>query len=264
MNSLKWINSVAFLAMVTVNVLANAIPIGGNMTGEVSQSYPNLFTPAPITFAIWGVIYLLLMLFILFQLGIMGNSSTAAVVRDVIGWSFVASCVLNIGWILAWHMRLIGLSAVFIVLLLVNLILITMKLYVSPTSFFNFLMVKLGFDIYYGWIIAATIANFSVLLVKVKWNRFGLTEVTWTLIILIVGALIASSVVFLNGRHFAGLAVIWAYVGIIIKHASSSGFGGQYKSIIVAAVIGIFLIGCASVFRLICPVPKVGINSTYE
>lgn len=182
MNSHRWVNTIAFLAMVTVNALANIIPIGGNKTADVSKAYPNLFTPAPTTFAIWGIIYAFLLLFIVFQLGILMNDASAKVVREKIGWSFVISCALNIGWIFAWHLRMIELSTLLIVLLLVSLIVITKRLYVSPTSLFNFLMVKMGFDIYYGWIIVATIANISVMLVKLNWNRFGLSELTWTLI----------------------------------------------------------------------------------
>ena len=125
-------------------------------------------------------------------------------------------------------------------------------------------MVKLGFDIYFGWIIAATIANISVLLVKIEWNRFGISEVLWTLIILIVGALIGATVAIFSGRYFATLAVIWAYVGIIIKHISIDGFGGQYRSIIVAAGIGICIMFSACIIRVIFPKPKVGINSIYR
>ena len=138
--------------MILVNVLANTIPIGGYTTGEVSFLYPSLFTPVPMTFGIWGFIYLLMALFVVFQWGILGNSSTARVVRDTVGCWFAISCALNICWIFAWHLGFIGLSVVFIILLLISLIVITGKLYVSPTPLMNFLMVKLGFDIYYGWI----------------------------------------------------------------------------------------------------------------
>ena len=69
LNTIKIINMVTFLAMVTVNALANILPINGVGTGEVSDFYANLFAPAGITFSIWGVIYLLLALFVLYSFG---------------------------------------------------------------------------------------------------------------------------------------------------------------------------------------------------
>lgn len=67
LNAMKWANTVSFAVMLTVNMLANLIPLNGKTTGEVSESYPNLFTPVPITFAIWAVIYLFMGAFVIWQ-----------------------------------------------------------------------------------------------------------------------------------------------------------------------------------------------------
>ena len=257
MSSLKWINTIAFLAMIGVNIAANLIPIGGNTTGDVSKAYPNLFTPAPITFAIWGVIYFMMLLFVIYQWGFIGSAKYTDAVRSSTGVFFATSCAINIAWIFAWHMQKIELSTLFIVLLLVNLIIITKKLNAIPISFLNSLMVKVGFDIYFGWIIAATIANISVMLTKMNWDGFGLSEVTWTIIILLVGALIGAAVVFLDNRHFAGLAIIWAYIGIMIKHISDLGYSGRYNSIIITSAVGISIILCVILLRVIVPAQKV-------
>lgn len=262
MNLLKWINTFAFLAMVGLNIAANTIPIGGNTTGEVSEAYPNLFTPAPITFAIWGVIYFLMLLFIVFQWGFIWNRSSSLAIRDEIGIAFTVSCIFNIAWIFAWHTNKIGLSTLLIVLLLLSLILITRRIGRTPNSLLTFLSVKLGFDIYFGWIIVATIANICVMLSKNNWNRFGLSEVFWTVLIIIVGALITSLVVFRDNRYFSGFAVIWAYVGIIIKHLSKTGYNGSYPLIILAAAIGIVTITITAIYRLFVPNPRRGVVSS--
>jgi len=68
--AVKVLATVTYLVMVVVNGLANAIPLNGRQTGEVSDMYGNLFAPAGITFAIWGVIYLLLGLHVLYQWGV--------------------------------------------------------------------------------------------------------------------------------------------------------------------------------------------------
>ena len=63
-------NTITFILMVTVNALANLLPLNGLTTGEVSDSYPNLFAPAALTFSIWGVIYTGLTACILYQVGV--------------------------------------------------------------------------------------------------------------------------------------------------------------------------------------------------
>ena len=264
MRSLKWINAIAFLAMVGVNIAANLIPIGGNTTGEVSKMYANLFTPAPVTFAIWGVIYCFMLLFVLFQLGIIGGRATSESIREEIGWAFVVSCVLNIAWIILWHMDQIALSTLVIVLLLLSLIVITKRINRVNKSVMTYLMTNVGFDIYFGWIIAATIANVSVMLTKMEWGGWGLSGVTWTIIILILGSIIGAATVFVENRYMSGAAVAWAYLGIVIKHMSSSGYDGKYMSIVITAAIGIGLIVATMAYRLIIPNSRMKVVSSLE
>lgn len=262
MNSLKWINTIAFLAMVGVNIAANVIPIGGNTTGEVSRIYPNLFTPAPVTFAIWGVIYFCLLVFIIFQWGSKASRYTSELIRDEIGIAFACSCILNIAWIFAWHMRKIELSTLLIVLLLISLIIITGRIDKIKKSPLTYIAVNIGFDIYFGWIIAATIANISVMLTKLKWNGWGISDSTWTVIILLVGAVIGALVVVCSNRYFAGVAIMWAYIGIIIKHLSPASYAGKYMIVVFAAAIGIVIISGAAIYRLIVPNPKYGVKTS--
>ena len=244
-NALKWINTIAFLAMIAFNAFANIKPLGGNTTGDVSKLYPSLFTPAPITFIIWGVIYAFMGAFIVYQWGITDGNTHSAVIRENIGFWFVISCVLNICWLVTWHTKKIELSTILIVCLLISLIVITRVLVDTPKSPFARLMSNVGFDIYFGWVIAATIANISVMLVKVGWNRFGISAQIWTVIVILIGAFIAGTVVLKDGRWVSGLTVVWAYLGILIKHISSSYYGGKYTLIIVATIISIFIILCS-------------------
>ncbi|HPF93546.1 MAG TPA: hypothetical protein PLV65_06405, partial [Tenuifilaceae bacterium] len=63
----KIFNIFAFAVMIVLNYLANALPLNGKTTGELSAEYPNLFVPAGLTFSIWGIIYLMLFIFIVVQ-----------------------------------------------------------------------------------------------------------------------------------------------------------------------------------------------------
>lgn len=243
MKRLKWINTIAFAVMILVNALANVIPIGGRTTGEVSQAYPNLFTPAPITFAIWGVIYLMLAGFILYQWGLFDHDGlNSEMLRGDVGLLFAISCLFNTAWILCWHLNAIGLSVLCIMALLVTLILIERRITPVEGNPFQKVMAKSGFDVYFGWIIAATIANISVWLTSIGWNGWGISAGIWTIAMLVIGAGIGVAVVIIGHNPLAGISMGWAYTGIVIRHVSASGYAGSHPLVIAAAVIGIVAI----------------------
>lgn len=232
----------AYLAMIGTNALANILPINGITTGEVSDSYPNLFAPAGLTFSIWGVIYVLLAGYAVYQLIIVqkGKRPPSADWLEKIGILFILSSLANISWILAWHYRFIGLSTILIASLLICLILINQSIVQTHLSKLDKIFIRLPFSIYFGWITVATIANVTTLLVDWNWNGWGLSGEAWTIIILLVGVAIAVATMMSNKDIAYGLTVLWAYFGIAYKHISDSGFAGDYPLIIgttIAAMI---------------------------
>lgn len=239
MKTLKWVNTAAFLAMITVNALANLIPIGGKTTGQISDAYPNLFTPAGISFSIWGIIYVLTGVFILYQWGVFGNAAAGDRLVKNIGALFAISCAANILWILCWHSSAFGPSVLCIAALLASLAAIQQLAGESPPTDFAGTASVIGFGIYFGWIIAATIANVSVWLAASGWDRLGLPETFWTVAVIVIGAAIGALTVTVGRNRAAGAAIIWAYAGILIKHISAAGYAGKYPSVIAAAVTGI-------------------------
>lgn len=231
----------SFLVMVAVNMLANILRFGGSTTGEVSAKYPNLFTPAPYTFSIWGVIYLLLAVFILLPIirnhGIEQNTD----MPSRIGFLFMISCILNILWIISWHFDMIGLSVVLMAGLLFTLILIDMRLDGFSASTIWEGCAACSFQLYLGWICAATIANLSVFLTSISWNGFGLSQETWTVLVILAGALIGAGMIITNRNFIGALAIIWAYFGIMVKHMSSYGYHFTYRFVLAALILSI---GC--------------------
>lgn len=252
MKTMKWVNTIAFAAMVIINMLSNLLPLGGKTTGQISDSYPNLFTPTGMTFSIWGVIYVLLCAFVLYQWGLFGSAEAGSRIASKIGILFAISCIFNILWILCWHSDAIGWSILCIAGLLVTLILIQSRIKSETGGMVQRIAVNAGFDIYYGWIIAATIANISVWLVKVEWNRFGLSETFWTTAIILIGAAIGICVVLIGRNRLAGLALTWAYIGILIKHLSGAGHAGKYPVVIAAVILGIVGIFASVVMASTC------------
>ena len=126
---IKGLVAVSFLVMVSVNALANILPINGIKTGEVSGFYENLFTPAGFTFGIWGLIYLLLAGYILYQLGLFQTKNTLNEdLLNRVGLYFSISSIANTAWIFSWHYHLIVFSMFIMIIILVCLMKIVQEI----------------------------------------------------------------------------------------------------------------------------------------
>jgi hypothetical protein len=242
--------AITYVAMILVNVLANALPINGIDTGQISDNYGNLFAPAGLTFSIWGLIYLLLGLYTLYQFGIFQKDK--GVSREglfqKIGVLFIITSLLNILWIFSWHYDYIGLSVLLMTGLLTSLIAIANYLNVQKFSPKEKLFILAPFSVYFGWITVATIANITVFLVSVGWGGWGISAPVWTATIIAVGAIIGIIRMLKDENLIYGSVFIWAYLGILLKHVSDVGFAGQYPIIIASSIIWIIAIVVASVY----------------
>jgi benzodiazapine receptor len=218
---LKWLNIVAFVLTVLVNGLAGSTTIlGGKNTAQISDTNPTLITPAGYVFSIWGVIYILLGIFVVFQAL---PSEQGKNFQKRIGSLFVLSSLLNITWLFLWQFEYLSLSVVLMFLLLAILILIYMRLNIgkSAVSLREKLAVHVPFSVYLGWITIASIANVATTLVSVNWDGFGISPETWATLIIIVALLITILVVVTRKDVAFGLVVIWALVGIAVKQTGN-------------------------------------------
>lgn len=117
---IKVTSGIAYIVMIAVNFLANGLPINNRSTGEISDAYPNLFAPAGLTFSIWGIIYLLLGGYVVYQF--IKKHQKAEDLLAKINPLFIATSLVNISWIFAWHYDYIGLSVALMSALLFLLI----------------------------------------------------------------------------------------------------------------------------------------------
>lgn len=238
------LNLMVFVVMVAVNALANILPIGGVNTGEVSDAYPNLFAPAAITFSIWGLIYFLLLLFVLYSIGAFGKKGGFAASRSA-SMPFIISSLANIAWIFSWHYRIIPLSLALMLVILISLMTAYVRIQKQSLSTAEKCFVRLPFSIYFGWITVATIANVTTFLVDIGWNGFGIAETAWMGVALIA-ALVIGAVTTLRYHDWAyGLVILWAFAGIYIKHISAAGFNGQFP-LVIYTVMAVFALQLAA------------------
>jgi hypothetical protein len=223
---------IAYVFMVVMNALATTLPLNGQTTADISDRYDTLFAPIGYTFAIWGVIYLLLGVYSVYQL-VRDN----AIIRAITPW-FIGNSLLNGVWIVAWHYEVLWLSLVIIVSLLVTLIVINKKTTAQRADWPNTLSLRFPFSVYFGWVTVATVANVSALLVQLGWRGdFGLSEEGWLIVILIVAAAIGTTTAVVNSSAGYALVLVWAFGGILARHLSAGGWDQQYPAAILTLQI---------------------------
>jgi hypothetical protein len=237
--------------MFVINMLASVGLINNTTPGALSDKLPNLFVPSGLTFSIWSVIYVLLFLFVAYQIrGSVSRDAQDSGYVGKIGWFFVASNVFNIAWIFAWHYELVPLSLVFMILLFFSLLAIYLRLEIGDPrktiSLRKRLFYQVPFSVYLGWITVATIANVTAVLVWAGTEPYTEWAVILTVVVIIVATLIATLVLWTRGDIAYGLVIVWALVGIVVKRLDPNYF----VELTVATTAGI----CAAVILIVLTV----------
>lgn len=207
----------AVVATIAINGAANALPLNGLQTGAISDSFPVYFTPAGYVFAIWGLIYLGLLAYAIYQA--LPAQRENPRLRSI-GTLFLVGSVANIAWIFLWHYLRFPLTLAAMLVLLLTLIGIYLRLDIGrsrPPRAERWL-VDLPFSIYLGWITVATIANVTALLSYWNWSGFGVSEEAWLVLMLAVALVVATLMALTRGDVAYLLVLAWAFAGIGVKH----------------------------------------------
>ena len=210
------INILTFIVTLVVNFLATSLPLNDLTTKEISDSFNIYFVPAGYVFSIWGLIYLGLIAFIVFQ-SLPKNRENEHVSR--IGIWFAVSNLANALWLVSFHYQQFALAMGFMLVLLVSLIAIFLRLDIGRTkvSASENWLVNVPFSLYLGWITVATIANATQLLYFLKWDGFGISPEIW-LVIMLAAAVSISALMSLTRRNIPfALVLVWAFTGIAAK-----------------------------------------------
>jgi hypothetical protein len=205
------VNLVTLVATLVMNWLANALPLNGRTTGQISDAFSaNVFAPAGYVFAIWGVIYL--------------GPYRVRHIPVHAGWSpefgwFALSNIANAVWIVFWHYEIFPATMAAMLVLLVSLCAIVARLGIprSAASVGDRWLVYLPFSVYLGWISVATIANTSIFLLDLGWDGSPLSPAIWGLLLLGATTGLGAWMVLRRGDLAYAAVLVWAFVGIAIK-----------------------------------------------
>ena len=226
------------LVTIVTNVLANALPIAGRTTGEISDAFPALVTPAGYVFAIWGVIYLGLLGYALWQ-ALPAQAANPRV--QAVAWPITVGHLANALWIVAWHNLAFGVSLLLMLVLLATLMVTYLRLRApaakrgaaAPTRAER-LLARGTFSIYLGWITVATVANVTIWLMARGFETqfLALPAVAWAMVALVVATLLGVRML-MRYRDAAYAAVlVWAFIGIVVMQSATPLVAGT-------AVVGV-------------------------
>ncbi len=245
-------NDLLLIVTLAINALANILPIAGRNTGEVSDSFINLFTPSGFTFAIWGIIYLLLIAFASFQSYVAFHKvhPDKEIIQRIGPW-FILSCIANIIWILLWHNLMIYLSMVMMIVILISLIKTYTALRIGQEVVHPCVRVciHIPISIYTGWISVATIANAAALLSTTGWTGTPLSPQFWLILMLVAAVLLGIIALRKNHDIWYAFVIDWALFGILMKHLTYHQ--SAYILVIITAAVGITLLSVYSIYLVV-------------
>jgi TspO/MBR family len=254
--TLSILNFLALLVHVTLSYLTQFKLINEQDVGQVSDAYDSLFTPAGITFAIWGVIYTALLFFCIYHIRMaFKNEDTHPANENVrrIGFWFILNNIGAAAWLIVWTKGWIPASAGLILFQLLTLIVIQLRLNIHDPSSKpdSKIFTQFPLSIYFGWLTIATIANISVYLLASGWKGFGLdySPIEWTRIMIGIAVFLTALVVFTRRNVFFGLVIIWALYGIILKRESLNS--AVYADVIKTARIGLGIVAACCIIQFL-------------
>jgi translocator protein len=214
------LNVVGLIVVLVANGLANALPLNGQTTGQISDRFAVYFVPAGYVFSIWGIIYLGLIAFAAYQAlpAQRGNERLRG-----IDYLFLLSCAANAAWIFLWHYEQFAFTLLAMGTLLLSLVAIYLRLGVGsarPSTAERWL-VHVPFSVYLGWVTVATIANVTSVLYWAGWSGWGVPPQSWAIAMLLAGACITIAVILSRAGVAFALVIVWAYTGVAVKQAGA-------------------------------------------
>ncbi|QLG44877.1 tryptophan-rich sensory protein [Costertonia aggregata] len=221
--TLSVINVLSVLLVIVVNYLSQTMRWNNTTIGEISNTYSNLFTPASYAFAIWGIIFLSLLAYGIFQVRRAFFSGKKSKFIGQTGYWFTIANVLNATWVITFVYDYTGLSVLIMLGILFSLIKIVlntnMERWDAPIEVIA--LVWWPICLYSGWISVATIANIAAYLTKLGWNGGVLSEINWTILMIAIATLLNIFMIWKRCmREFAAVGV-WALFAIYVRHQNS-------------------------------------------
>jgi hypothetical protein len=247
-------NAVCFLIQIAAAYLIQSAAFNTKSVGDVSDRYESLFTPAGMTFAIWGVIYTLLGMFCLYHIVIAFKHDKDDPSNDdllKIGNLFILVNLAGAAWMWVWVNEYMIASVVLIYLQLLCLGSIHKRLnmYDPMRSAASKLSTMVPLSVYFGWMTIASIANSSSYLAATGWDGFGIAETYWAVIMIGIAVIITLVVIIGFRNYYFGLPIAWGLYGISVKRSGAGDLSNHV--VVIASIIALAVILLACLVQII-------------
>lgn len=254
LKTLAILNLVFYIIAFVVSQMSQFKLIGDTDMGDVSAKYENVFTPAGITFSIWGVIYLGLFAFTIYHLIQAYKKDIHAEANQVlqrIGYYFVANNLATTAWVFAWLYEYVALALILMIIQLYTLtrIQITLKIYDPHKSITSKFFTQIPLSLYFAWICIATIANASSFFVYIGWDGGGVSPSAWAIILIAIATLLSVFIICFKHNPYFGIVVLWALYGIHLKRVEINE--ALYQDVIKTVWLCFVFISILVLFKII-------------
>jgi len=222
---------------------AGGTPIQKAAGGALSAD-ATMLSPAGPAFSIWSVIYLGLLGYAIWQ----ALPSQAAKTRQRrIGYWMLASLLLNAAWILSVQFGMLALSAVLIAALLVVLIVAFVLLQRIPGgTTADAILFDGSTGLYLGWVMVATVANVTSLLVAAGFDGFGWSPHAWGMALVVVAAILGAALaIWDRGRLTPAIASAWGLAWIGVSRLTGTLESAPVAITAIAAAVVLLMIAVA-------------------
>ncbi len=239
---LRWLALVIIIANIAFNNLYMYLLPEVSAVAEISDKYNSLFTPAGYAFAIWGLIFIALLIYGIAQL--MPKTRLNATYDKLAVPVIIASILCSV-WVIVF--QYVGISVIVILATLITAIYMYMQALKCYRSGWTSAWLMVPFSLFAGWISVATIADISLYLKSIGWDGAGISEPLWTIIMISVAALLGIIVSLTTRNYIFPAVVVWALIAIYMKHQSA------YQNIAITALISAIIVGVFALAALLRP-----------
>lgn len=229
----RWLTALAILSNIYLNYYSNTHPFAGQTMGVVSAKYPTLLTPAGYAFSIWGLIFLALVVYAVWQLL---PRQREVSLPDAIAKPLTLASIATGVWVVLFAYELILLSVGMMLLILGSLIVAygrtRRRIFAEAAP----ALAGVPFSLYLGWISVASVINITIGLRQLGWQTAEGVSVVLTLVLIfmVVALGLIMSRVFRD--MVFPLVVAWALVAIWMVRL------GEVPELGWAALIGATLV----------------------
>lgn len=235
--ALQVLNILTLLFTLGVNYFFNSGQYIATNMKSISSKYDNLLTPAGYAFSIWGLIYVALIGFAIYQARSLFNKDAEDEFVTKIGFWFILANICNACWVMAFTNDQIGLSMIIMIVLFIALLKIVLNLNMErwDAPFITILAIWWPFSLYFGWVNVALIANASIYFVSLGYTGSPIGPDAWAIVILLVALAVFLTMIWTRNMREYATAGVWGIIAIGVKNWEAHPLIA-YVAIFVSAV----------------------------